>query len=133
MPKNIVICCDGTGNEIEGNLSNVLKLYRIARRDQEQRVYYDPGIGTIGQRDEWSRLKQNAKTIFGLATGYGLDNNILNAYRFLARLRLRPTSRVECPVHSRRRGLAHRRTAYDGQIAACLPSPFILPLWGYRP
>ena len=69
MPKNIVICCDGTGNEIEGNLSNVLKLYRIARRGQEQRVYYDPGIGTIGQRDEWSRLKQNAKTVFGLATG----------------------------------------------------------------
>jgi hypothetical protein len=51
----------------------------------------------------------------------------------LARLRLRPTSRVEYPVHSRRLGLAHRRTAYDGQIATCLPSPFILPLWGYRP
>jgi hypothetical protein len=33
----------------------------------------------------------------------------------LARLRLRPTSRVEYPVHSRRLGLAHRRTAYDGQ------------------
>ena len=84
MPKNIVICCDGTGNEIEGNLSNVLKLYRIACRDPEQRVYYDPGIGTIGQQDEWSRLKQNTKTVFGLATGYGLDDNILNAYRFLA-------------------------------------------------
>ena len=54
-------------------------------------------------------------------------------YRLLARLRLRPTSRVECLLHSRRRGLAHRRTAYDGQIATCLPSPFILPLWGYRP
>src|SRR6516162_7873430 len=51
----------------------------------------------------------------------------------LARLRLRPTSRVEYLVHSRRLGLAHRRTAYDGQIATCLPSPFILPLWGYRP
>jgi hypothetical protein len=36
-------------------------------------------------------------------------------YSMLARLRLRPTSRVECSVHSRRRGLAHRRTAYDGQ------------------
>jgi uncharacterized protein (DUF2235 family) len=84
MPKNIVICCDGTGNEIEGNLSNVLKLYRIAHRDEQQRVYYDPGIGTLGQRDEWSRLKQNAKGVFGLATGYGLDDNVLDAYRFLA-------------------------------------------------
>ena len=84
MPKNIVICCDGTGNEVEGNLSNVLKLYRIAHRNEEQRVYYDPGIGTLGQRDEWSRFKQNAKGVFGLATGYGLDDNVLDAYRFLA-------------------------------------------------
>jgi uncharacterized protein (DUF2235 family) len=85
MPKNIVLCCDGTGNEIEGNLSNVLKLYRIARRDEEQRVYYDPGIGTLGQRGDWNRLKQNAKGVFGLTTGYGLDDNVLDAYRFLAR------------------------------------------------
>jgi uncharacterized protein (DUF2235 family) len=84
MPKKIVICCDGTGNEIEGNLSNVLKLYRIVRRDEEQHVYYDPGIGTLGQRDEWSRFKQNAKGVLGLATGYGLDDNVLDAYRFLA-------------------------------------------------
>ncbi|WP_338304975.1 phospholipase effector Tle1 domain-containing protein, partial [Bradyrhizobium ottawaense] len=27
-PKNLVICCDGTGNEISENISNVLKLYR---------------------------------------------------------------------------------------------------------
>jgi uncharacterized protein (DUF2235 family) len=78
MPKNSVICCDHTGNEIEGDLSNVLKLYRIARRDQEQRVYYDPGIVTIAQRGESNRLKQNTKAVFGLATGYDLDNNILN-------------------------------------------------------
>jgi uncharacterized protein (DUF2235 family) len=26
MPKNIVICCDGTGNEVGADLSNVLKL-----------------------------------------------------------------------------------------------------------
>jgi len=27
-PKNLAICCDGTGNEISENISNVLKLYR---------------------------------------------------------------------------------------------------------
>ena len=46
MAKNIVVCCDGTGNEIERNLSNVLKLFRILRKNPEQRVYYNPGIGT---------------------------------------------------------------------------------------
>jgi uncharacterized protein (DUF2235 family) len=33
MPKNIIICSDGTGNEIEANLSNVLKLYRVLIKD----------------------------------------------------------------------------------------------------
>jgi hypothetical protein len=30
--KNIVICRDGTGNEISENISNVLKLYRCLER-----------------------------------------------------------------------------------------------------
>jgi uncharacterized protein (DUF2235 family) len=30
--RNIVICCDGTGNEIFENISNVLKLYRCLRK-----------------------------------------------------------------------------------------------------
>ena len=81
--KNIVMCCDGTGNEVEGNLSNVLKLFRIATKNAEQRVYYHPGVGTIASEDQWTRLKQNTRSVFGLATGYGLDDDILAAYRFV--------------------------------------------------
>jgi uncharacterized protein (DUF2235 family) len=84
MAKNIVVCCDGTGNQIDRNLSNVLKLFRILQKDQTQRVYYNPGIGTIGTNDPWARLIQNAKGVFELATGYGLDDEILGAYQFLA-------------------------------------------------
>lgn len=84
MAKNLVVCCDGTGNQIEGNLSNVLKLFRILHKNQEQRVYYNPGIGTIGTNDPWTILIQNTKGVFELATGYGLDEEILGAYRFLA-------------------------------------------------
>jgi uncharacterized protein (DUF2235 family) len=84
MGKNIVICCDGTGNQIERNLSNVLKLFRILRKNDRQRVYYNPGIGTIGTDDPWTRLVQNTKGVFELATGYGLDDEILSAYNFLA-------------------------------------------------
>lgn len=83
MARNLVVCCDGTGNEVEGNLSNVLKLFRIARKSDAQRVYYNPGIGTIGHRDAWARLRQNAKAAFGLATGYGIDRDILGAYHFI--------------------------------------------------
>src|SRR5687767_570280 len=83
MPKNIVICCDGTGNEISNHLSNVLKLYRIVEKNEKQLVYYDPGIGTLSSSDAWFRFKNEANTIFGLLTGYGLDQNILDAYDFL--------------------------------------------------
>lgn len=83
MAKNIVICCDGTGNEISADLSNVLKLFRVVRKNDTQTVFYDPGIGTIGSSDPWSRLKSNARGIWGLMTGAGLDENVLDAYKFL--------------------------------------------------
>jgi uncharacterized protein (DUF2235 family) len=85
LGKNIVVCCDGTGNEVEGNLSNVLKLFRIAQKNEGQIIFYKPGIGTIGSADNWTRLKQNTKSFFELVTGYGLDSEILDAYRFICK------------------------------------------------
>jgi len=85
--RNIVICCDGTGNEISQNISNVLKLYRCLRKTEKtqarQLVFYDPGVGTLARPDPWHKLKQDFNAILGLATGYGLDDNVLAAYSFL--------------------------------------------------
>lgn len=83
MPKNIVICCDGTGNEVGANLSNVLKLFRIVEKNDEQVVFYDPGVGTLSSSDPWSQLKAKWYLVLGLVTGYGLDANVLDAYLFL--------------------------------------------------
>ncbi len=83
MAKNIIICCDGTGNEIKENQSNVLKFFRVLEKDNKQVAYYDPGIGTISDSGEYARLKNKSKAVFGLATGYGLDANVLDAYKFL--------------------------------------------------
>ena len=83
MAKNIVICCDGTGNEIKENLSNVLKLYQIADRNNDQIVFYDSGIGTIGRQNGWTKFRDIATEIAHGATGQGLDQNVLDAYRFL--------------------------------------------------
>jgi hypothetical protein len=33
--RNIIIYCDGTGNEIAENISNVLKLYRCLRKTEK--------------------------------------------------------------------------------------------------
>ena len=90
--RNLVILCDGTGNELGGALekdvgairiSNVLKLFRIAEKGKRQLVYYSPGVGTVGRVDWLYRSKQKILGVIGLATGYGLDANVIGAYRFL--------------------------------------------------
>jgi len=83
MSKRIVICCDGTGNELNTTMSNVLKFYRILEKTPEQRVFYTPGVGTLSQDNAWQRLRQKIRSVFGLATGYGLDDDVLEAYDFL--------------------------------------------------
>ena len=86
MPKDIVICCDGTGNEIGANISNVLKLFRVTEKNDRQRIYYHPGLGTIGLQNSWGRFKQQVRGLFGLAFGAGLDEDTLGAYLFLCRV-----------------------------------------------
>jgi uncharacterized protein (DUF2235 family) len=87
MTRNIVVCCDGTGNEIGENISNVLKLYRCLRKtpktEPHQLVFYDPGVGTLARPNPWRKLQQDFVMVLGLATGYGLDDNVLAAYQFL--------------------------------------------------
>jgi uncharacterized protein (DUF2235 family) len=83
--RNLVVCCDGTNNEIGRLLSNVLKLYRISEKSDRQVVYYNPGIGTVGMRRTWGRSRQDLSSLFEMATGHGLDRDALNAYCFLCR------------------------------------------------
>jgi len=87
--KNIVILCDGTGQEIQGDTSNVLRLFRILKQRVnklgaiKQAVFYDPGLGTLEHVDAWSQVRVKTQQALGLATGWGLDANVLQAYRFL--------------------------------------------------
>src|SRR5580658_5819792 len=85
--KKLVVCCDGTGNQVSEDISNVLKFYRTLRKtdktDPPQIVYYDPGIGTLALPDPWTRFRQDVVSVLSLATGYGLNGRVLAAYRFL--------------------------------------------------
>ena len=73
--RNIVICCDGTGNEISENISNVLKLYRCLRKTEKteprQMVFYDPGVGTLARPDPWHKLKQDFPPSWGSPPAMG--------------------------------------------------------------
>lgn len=83
MPKNIVILLDGTSNEISSDRTNILRLYGTLEKSDRQLVYYDPGVGTFGAENAWLRFWRKAVEIWGLATGWGLDHNVKEAYRFL--------------------------------------------------
>lgn len=109
--RDLVVLLDGTSNHVEADLSNVLKLYRMLERDPGQLVHYSPGVGTIGLESSWGRTKQGFNTILGLATGWGLDANILGAYRFLCTNHL-PEDRIHL--------LGFSRGAYTARAVAGL-------------
>lgn len=83
MPKNIVVCCDGTGNEFGAQNSNVIKLYKTVICDGSQVAYYHPGVGTMGSRNALTRVGKWWTNLIGKAFGYGISDNIADAYQFL--------------------------------------------------
>ena len=86
MPKNIVICADGTGNTtVKGRGTNVFKLYEAVDQNghrfspypvQQVAIYHD-GVGTEAWK--WAR-------ILGGAFGWGLSRNVKQLYAELARV-----------------------------------------------
>ena len=78
--KNIVLCCDGTGNEFGCNNTNVVLTYLLVDKGDEQVAYYDPGVGTGGwEYEEGGTLRAAGDQ----ATGHGLQKNVEDAYRYL--------------------------------------------------
>ncbi|EAQ77144.1 T6SS phospholipase effector Tle1-like catalytic domain-containing protein [Blastopirellula marina] len=84
MPRNIVICCDGTSNQFTGDITNVMRLVKVAIHDPErQLVYYDPGVGTLPEPSIWSRIGQSLWKAADLAFAVGLTRKVENAYTYL--------------------------------------------------
>jgi uncharacterized protein (DUF2235 family) len=84
-PKNIVICCDGTGNQFGDRNSNVVKLYTTLdlSDDTRQLGYYHPGLGTMGAPNARNRAEKQWTRLTGLAFGVGFRDNVFDAYRYL--------------------------------------------------
>ena len=84
MPRDIVICCDGTGNQYGDSNSNVVKLYwTLQLTPGSQVAYYHPGVGTMGARNALTAIGKWWTRVRGLAFGYGVSDNIADAYSFL--------------------------------------------------
>jgi len=81
MPKNIILCSDGTGNAGgNGDVSNVWRIYNAIDMsemdDWTQVAMHDDGVGT----ETFLLFK-----LIGGAFGYGLKRNVRDLYHFLIR------------------------------------------------
>ncbi|SFK62833.1 T6SS phospholipase effector Tle1-like catalytic domain-containing protein [Shimia haliotis] len=83
MSRKLIICFDGTGNEVEKNESNILRLYKCLKHDDGQLVYYEPGVGTLSTRPFARNAFSKVRLVLGLAAGLGLHQNVMHAYQFL--------------------------------------------------
>ncbi|MET7754684.1 DUF2235 domain-containing protein [Streptomyces sp. NPDC005389] len=86
MGKNIVVCLDGTGNQLKarGN-TNVVNLYEMLDLGDPaaQIAYYDPGVGTFSAAGAWTVPARKLSRLLGLAFGAGLKENLAEAYTYL--------------------------------------------------
>jgi uncharacterized protein (DUF2235 family) len=83
--RNLVVCLDGTNNEPETGTTNVARIYDLAQKNASQLVYYDPGVGTMGARGAVTRIGKTLTRAAGLVLGYGIKENIEEAYTWLSR------------------------------------------------
>ncbi|REJ74020.1 MAG: DUF2235 domain-containing protein [Acidobacteria bacterium] len=81
--RKIVLCCDGTNNQLREHYSNVAKLRRLLVTDDRQVVFYDPGVGTGAHPGLVLGPSQQLYRVLGLGVGYGFDDNLEQAYTFL--------------------------------------------------
>ena len=87
MGKNIVVCCDGTGNEYGTRNTNVVGVFAALdkRHPDQQIAFYDPGVGTMSSPKAQTALNKGLSTALGLAFGLGMTRNIEDAYLYLMR------------------------------------------------
>lgn len=85
MAKNLVVCCDGTANQVfVGNDTNVVRLCAVAIKDPgRQIIYYGPGLGTMEAEGALTWMGRLLTRVAGFAFGYGIARDIRNAYTFI--------------------------------------------------
>ena len=82
--RNLVLCFDGTNNEFGREDTNVVRLVRVLDRNPiAQRLYYDPGVGTLPEPGIFLPAAKTLSAWFGLAFGSGLTRKIREAYGYL--------------------------------------------------
>jgi uncharacterized protein (DUF2235 family) len=84
MSRNHIICCDGTNNQFGPENTSVVRLAQVINRNPtNQRLYYDPGVGTLPEPGVFTAIGKRISEWFGLAFGTGLGAKVEGAYSYL--------------------------------------------------
>jgi len=86
LGRNIVVCLDGTGNQLKARGStNVVRFLELLDLSDPatQVAYYDPGVGTFSAHGAWTPAARSLSRVLGLAIGSGMRENLGEAYRYL--------------------------------------------------
>ncbi|MEM7470211.1 MAG: DUF2235 domain-containing protein [Pseudomonadota bacterium] len=118
MPRNLIVLMDGTGNEIGDRQTNILRLYRCLQKDEpDQKTIYIPGVGTNDSPTQAGRIWQKIRAICGLAFGLGLEDDVMEAYRFLC-INHRPQSKINDEERDEILIFGFSRGAYAARVLA---------------
>lgn len=83
MPRNVVLCFDGTNNRFGTENTNVVRLVQVLDRDPTtQQLFYDPGVGTFPHSGK-SWLGEKLSRASELTFGAGIERNVEEAYSYL--------------------------------------------------
>jgi len=84
VARNLVLCFDGTNNQFGPENTSVVRLVQVLDRDQtKQRLYYDPGVGTLPEPNVVTAAEKKVSEWVGLAFGAGLPGKVEAAYSYL--------------------------------------------------
>jgi len=82
--RNLVICCDGTNNKFGPENTNVVRLIQVLdRTPQKQRLFYDPGVGTLPNPGALTALTRRLSEYWELAFATDLLDKVGRAYNYL--------------------------------------------------
>ncbi len=82
--RNIVLCFDGTSNNVTGQMTNVLRLYKMLERSDAQLAWYDSGVGTVVDPEGMTTFHRLTRRIIDFAIGFSIRRHFCAAYAFLA-------------------------------------------------
>ncbi len=83
MGRKLILCLDGTANEMRGNSTNVFRVAKGLEAREDQVIYYSTGVGTVDQSMHLTGLVKFIFRWMDRSVGISLRQQVLDAVQFL--------------------------------------------------